>query len=166
MSDIIFLHGLESGPKGAKFHALEAAGFRVTSPDMRERMLAERVAMATALLRERPGLVVVGSSYGGLTGLHAVALAADAGAAPKALLLLAPALGLVEPPVTDREVGPVVPTRILHGTGDEICPISISRAFAEAHPELVRLEEVEDTHRLAASLPRIVAMVRELCAPG
>lgn len=51
------------------------------------------------------------------------------------------------------------PTLIVHGTQDETVPIASSRVYAAAHPELVRLVEVDDDHRLAASLPRIEAEV-------
>jgi pimeloyl-ACP methyl ester carboxylesterase len=49
-----------------------------------------------------------------------------------------------------------VPTLIIHGTGDDVVPISHSRAFAAGKPN-VRLVEVDDGHELVASLPRILA---------
>lgn len=54
---------------------------------------------------------------------------------------------------------PVVPcpTLVVHGTRDEVVPIEGSRRYAAAHPDRVRLVEVDDDHGLVASLPTIVA---------
>lgn len=49
------------------------------------------------------------------------------------------------------------PTLILHGVADEVVPIETSRAYAAAHPERVRLVELDDDHALARSVDRIGA---------
>jgi uncharacterized protein len=49
-----------------------------------------------------------------------------------------------------------VPTLILHGTGDDVVPVSHSRAFAEGKSH-VRVVELDDNHELVASLPTILA---------
>ena len=49
-----------------------------------------------------------------------------------------------------------VPTLILHGTRDDVVPVSHSRAFA-AGKSHVRVVELDDNHELVASLPTILA---------
>ncbi|NCQ34247.1 hypothetical protein GW813_04035 [bacterium] len=92
--DVIFCHGLESGPHGRKYHALIRA----------------------------------------------------------------------EPPADTMRLYAPVPTVIIHGKGDEVVPIAVSRDFAAAYPDDVRLIEVDDEHGLAQSLDRIVAETRALLA--
>ena len=48
----------------------------------------------------------------------------------------------------------------MHGTHDSVIPIEISRSFAEKHG--VRLVEVDDDHRLAASCTMIVELVKQV----
>lgn len=48
-----------------------------------------------------------------------------------------------------------VPTRIIHGLRDDVVPIEGSRAWAKSRPH-VKLVEVDDTHELGASIPRIL----------
>ncbi len=51
-----------------------------------------------------------------------------------------------------------VPTLIVHGIGDEIVDIGLSRAFAKDRPH-VRLVEVDDGHELVRSLGRITSEI-------
>ncbi len=48
------------------------------------------------------------------------------------------------------------PCLVIHGRGDETCPVEVSRQFAEGRPN-VRLVEVDDGHELLESLPVIFA---------
>ena len=48
------------------------------------------------------------------------------------------------------------PTRIVHGTRDEVVPVETSRRYAAARP-LVTLREVDDDHGLLASVEAIAA---------
>ncbi|MFW6050571.1 MAG: YqiA/YcfP family alpha/beta fold hydrolase [Myxococcota bacterium] len=52
------------------------------------------------------------------------------------------------------------PTVIVHGRRDPTVPIEGSRAYAAAHPERVRLVEVDDDHALMGSLDTILGEVR------
>jgi pimeloyl-ACP methyl ester carboxylesterase len=56
-----------------------------------------------------------------------------------------------------------VPTLILHGCGDEVVPIELSRRFA-AGQRHVRLIELDDGHQLAASLPAIASAADQFLA--
>jgi alpha-beta hydrolase superfamily lysophospholipase len=97
---ILFLHGLESGPHGGKYHALCRAGWTVEAPDCTAVSdIRERVVRARASLRTLDGPVhVVGSSFGGLAAVFLwEALEASERTAIATMLLLAPALHLELP---------------------------------------------------------------------
>lgn len=51
------------------------------------------------------------------------------------------------------------PVTIVHGVRDDVVPIEISRAYAAMHPG-VRLVELDDDHRLHASIPEVFEIVR------
>lgn len=147
---VVFCHGLESGPHGRKYHALVDAGLAVDAPDFRGEDLPTRVEhLRRALAATDAQVVLVGSSFGGATAV----LAAHDSPCVRAMVLCAPALRLVD--VARPAPTPCV---IVHGTGDDVCPIEHSRAYAEH--DGVRLIEVDDDHRLAASMARIVDEVR------
>jgi uncharacterized protein len=57
-----------------------------------------------------------------------------------------------------------VPTLIVHGQGDEIVDIRLSRAFA-AGKRHVRLVELPDAHELTATLPRTLAEAQAFLHP-
>ncbi len=158
---VLFCHGLESSPTGRKYQALRAAGFAVESPDFRGQDLAARVATLRPHLHGDAELVLVGSSYGGITALCAAIQHVEAGGRLRGLLLCAPALGRYEPPADAMRLWPPARTIILHGRGDEIVPLQVSQAFAAEHPE-VQLVVVDDGHTLAGSVGAIVAATRSL----
>jgi pimeloyl-ACP methyl ester carboxylesterase len=152
--ELVFCHGLESGPHGRKYHAMKTAGLPVVSPDFQGQALAARVEKLVATLGdERP--VLVGSSYGGLVAVCASAML-PAPPLP-GILLCAPALGRAELPADRLDLSPRCPVVIIHGKEDEVVPIEVSRRYAGNYPELVELIEVDDDHSLAASVDRIVS---------
>lgn len=162
--DVLFCHGLEGSPEGTKVRAMRAAGISVDAPDFRGKVLGERIAQLAARLDAldpaRP-LLLAGSSYGGAV---AAWTAMQRPGRFHGLLLLAPALHHAEPPVPSHAAyRPVpIPTIILHGTRDTVVPLSASEAYAARAPAGVDLRRVDDDHRLAASLPLIVAAIAEL----
>lgn len=160
---LIFCHGLESSPHGRKYQALLAAGLDPISPDFQGQDLATRVETLLPVLRANDGAVVVGSSYGGITALCAAIRHVEAGGRIRGLVLCAPALMRFEPPADAMRLYPPAPTILIHGRGDDVVPAQVSVDFAAEHPE-VRLELVDDDHRLAASVDRMVAAARELLA--
>ena len=160
---LIFCHGLESSPHGRKYQALLAAGLDPISPDFQGQDLATRVATLLPVLRANDGAVVVGSSYGGITALCAAIRHVEAGGRIRGLVLCAPALMRFEPPADAMRLYPPAPTILIHGRGDDVVPAQVSVDFAAEHPE-VCLELVDDDHRLAASVDRMVAAARELLA--
>jgi pimeloyl-ACP methyl ester carboxylesterase len=158
---VVFVHGLEGRPDGAKPTALREGGFEVFAPDGRGRSLADRIAGAQRAIDAHPGAILVGSSYGGLAAAWIASVRPDD---LRGLVLLAPALFVVEPPVGDPaglQVSATLPTRVLHGTADAVVPVACSRRFVAANPHAV-LTEVDDDHALRGSLPELVAAVRAL----
>jgi len=149
---VLFCHGLESGPHGSKFVALEAAGYEVIAPDCRGMNLAERVEVVTALLREHRPLVV-GSSYGGVT---AVLAAERAGVDLPGMVLCAPALERAEAPnEAPDKLKALCPTAVVHGVHDDVIPMAVSERFVERTG--AKLVKVDDDHRLSASCGTLVA---------
>ena len=151
---VLFCHGLESGPHGSKFKALEAAGYCVKSPDCRAlRTLDQRVQVIAPLLRELSPLTV-GSSFGGVT---AVVAAIKTQQRLPGIVLCAPALNMA-PWVEDHLLA--YPITIVHGTMDDVIPIEYSRRYAAKTK--AKLIEVEDDHRLHNSMDVILDAVSQL----
>jgi hypothetical protein len=154
---LVFLHGLESGPHGSKYHALRELDPDLLAPDCTGLTgIAERLDVIEADLASIDRMVIVGSSFGGLAALlfaqrqhnrHRVA----------ACLLCAPALPLAAPGsitwLPER-------TTVLHGTRDEVIPYRVSEEFCATHG--IRLVPVDDDHRLAASAALMVSLTEEL----
>ena len=159
---VLFAHGLEGHPDGRKPTAMRSAGLHVVSPDGRRQPLAARIAGLEAALAGLHRPVLVGSSYGGLAALE---LAGRRHASLRGLVLCAPALIRVEPPVADPDALTVpasLPCTVLHGVHDGVIPVAASQRLAARCPH-VRLLELDDDHRLAASLDALVAAVQALC---
>jgi alpha/beta superfamily hydrolase len=85
---VIFLHGMESSPKGTKATYL-GEQFDAISPALRRLRLTEQVDATQQILDENPA-VIIGSSLGGLA---AIGLANRCPARISHLILLAPAVG-------------------------------------------------------------------------
>ncbi|MEY3013905.1 MAG: hypothetical protein RIT45_2640 [Pseudomonadota bacterium] len=155
---IVFLHGLESGPHGGKYRSLAARFGEVASPDCEGLLDIEpRLQRARACLDALAGpVVLVGSSFGGLLGL---VLAGERPEQVRGLVMLAPALHGVPSAWMRR---PAAATRIVHGRGDDIVPIEASRRFAAQTG--VTLLEVDDGHRLTDSHAEMLAAVQDVLA--
>lgn len=148
---MIFLHGLESGPHGAKYHALLTRG-AVLAPDFQDcPTLEERIVVAEAATRGMTNLCLIGSSFGGLLAAVMYQRYPDR---ISSYLLLAPALHRAEAIEVNR-----VPDRalVIHGVHDDIVPISAVRDFSDRFK--VPLTEVDDGHRLSDSIPQMLAAV-------
>jgi len=158
---VLLAHGLEGRPDGTKATALREAGFEVVAPDGRQKTLFERINDLEDALEGLSEVVLVGSSYGGLAAL---VLAARHAHKLRGLVLLAPALVWSEPPVEDPaalQVPPEVPCIVIHGVGDAVIPVDVSRALAARSPHIA-LWERDDDHLLRKALPQLIAAVRQL----
>jgi len=157
--EIIFCHGLETGPHGRKYHAMREAGLEVVAPDFQGMPLAARVSKLIPILEASTAPVIVGSSYGGITAVCAAIHVVEAGARITGMVLCAPALARAEPPADSMDLYAPAPTLIVHGTRDDVCPIEVSRTFAAANANTT-LVEVDDEHALPDSIDVIIEATR------
>lgn len=160
---LVFLHGLESGPHGSKFQLLQGLGLgEVLAPDCEGvQDVAQRMAMIEADLGETPQLLLVGSSFGGLMALLYAAAHPQQIAG---LVLCAPAVHRPElvdlPGSPGGGALPAVPVRVLHGRQDAVVPLAPVQAYCAAQG--LALTVVDDGHRLAESHAELAALVREV----
>jgi pimeloyl-ACP methyl ester carboxylesterase len=140
----IFIHGLESSNQGTK-----ARFFREKYPDMIipdfEGPLQKRLQKLEKVLSGQCAITLIGSSFG---GLMATIFAIDHPARVERVILLAPALPMLEALPDKREKSVPVPVWLYHGTADTLLPpdtvIPVARRiFTDLH-----LHEVEDNHML------------------
>lgn len=145
---VIFSHGKESGPNGAKIQLLakiaQQMGFETHSIDYTHcTHVSERVELLENFMVENKAQkqVLVGSSMGGY-----VATVAARNFALEGLFLMCPALYLPNYPVqTYRPITHKI--EIVHGWQDETVPYQNSIQFGQktnAHLHLI-----EDNHRLS-----------------
>ncbi len=139
----VFIHGLESSSQGTKALYLRRRYPEMIVEDF-SGTLKEKMERLTALLAGKSGLVLTGSSYG---GLMAVLFALDHPDQVARLILLAPALTLPEfdPPVEAKLEIPVI---IYHGENDELIPGPLLKAVAERHFLNLKFHLVADDHSL------------------
>jgi len=161
---IILSHGSGSGPDATKVSALaalaESLGWRTQRPDYRAddarghaASVAPRIARLRAIIEalEAPP-VLVGSSMGAfVSGLVSLDV-------PVAGLLLLATPSEIPGYARKFELRPAVPTLLIHGWRDEVCPQAGVQAFAARRclPLLV----LDDDHRLGSSMATIGAQFR------
>ncbi len=164
---VIFSHGKESGPWGAKITAMAAVvrdlGGAVESVDYRGiDDPRARVARLIEVGRDCAApIALVGSSLGG----HVSAAAARALDA-RGLFLLAPAFYMPGFEAhTPRDCG--CPAAIVHGWRDEVVPVDHSIRWARE--QLAELHVLDSDHRLQDRIPEIGRLLRaflESLGPG
>ena len=165
-STVILSHGLESGPQATKVSALAEVcadlGWDSVRPDYRA-IDARRDPMAidertAQLLAHVPGegrLVFAGSSMGAFVSGFASLQRRCEG-----LFLLA--LPTVVRGYPQAFAAAAVPTTLVHGWNDDICPVDAAIAFARERG--ARLHLVADDHRLSAHVDYCAAMFRHFLA--
>jgi len=160
VQQVVFVHGKESGPRGAKSLALAAAarrcGWRFFSPDLRATSDPdERVELLLEAVPPGPGpLLLIGSSMGGY-----VATCASARLGPATLLLLAPAFYL--PGYRDQDPCPHAGrTVVVHGRDDVLIPPTLAWRFVTRHGAEFHL--FADGHPLTASIPFLEQLLTRL----
>jgi pimeloyl-ACP methyl ester carboxylesterase len=141
---IVFIHG-SSGDKSQTYKArlLREIFPGMLTPDF-DGDLSERMAQLRAMLGNKTGWTLIGSSLG---GLMAALFATQAPGQVRKLVLLAPALTLAEfaviPPASID-----IPTIIIQGTQDELIPLQAARELAEKTFTHLTYLVVDDDHRL------------------
>jgi pimeloyl-ACP methyl ester carboxylesterase len=159
INTVVFSHGKESGPWGAKITAMAAVvralNLGVESIDYRGiEDPGQRVEKLIAAGRSLPApLVLVGSSMGG----HVSAAAAKPLNA-RALFLLAPAFYM---PGFEKYTPQEVPANvaIVHGWHDDIVPVENSLRWAREHQ--AALHVLNSGHRLEDQIDAICNLLRD-----
>lgn len=155
---VVFSHGKESGPWGAKITAMAAVvrelDLAVESVDYRgmdDPALRVRKLIEVGAGLEQP-LVLVGSSMGG----H-VSAAAAGRLKPRGMFLLAPAFYMAGyEQYTPQDVA--CPTAIVHGWSDDIVPVQNAIRWAGEHR--ATLHVLDSGHRLEDQIEAIGALLR------
>ncbi len=137
-----FLHGLDSSSKGTK-----GQWFKEHFPDMLlpdfEGSLTRRMEQLESICSGQKDLLLVGSSFGGLMATcYGLAHPENC----RSLILLAPALNFEEfspPPVP---IG--VPTLLVIGSHDDVCPPEIVLPRAEETFADLKTSVLDDDHML------------------
>ena len=154
---LVFLHGLESGPYGSKWRSLQELG-TVISPDCQGlSSLDERMGVIEAALAGHDDLLLVGSSFGGLAALQYIQNAEQASKV-KGLVLCAPALHC--PEMLNIVAPPTCPTWLLHGLDDDVVPADVVVAYALRYRVPTVL--VRDGHRLQQSTDVMMRLVKNI----
>ncbi|MGA8277394.1 MAG: alpha/beta hydrolase [Rhodanobacteraceae bacterium] len=160
---VILSHGLDSGPRATKVSALaeiaETLGWNSVRPDYRSidaernaRSIDARIAHALAQTPAEGRIVFGGSSMGAfVSGLSSLARACEG------LFLLA--LPIEIEGVARRFVAANVRTTLIHGWGDELCPVDATIAFARERGDTLHL--VADDHRLSHHVDYCAQVFRE-----
>ena len=147
MSTPIFLHGLDSSTQGTKARWFRAhfpqVGMRDYSGD-----LSQRLAQLEEQVQGLEGLILVGSSFG---GLMATCFALRYPERCRRLVLLAPALNFGEYRAPTTKI--TVPTLLIMGRHDTVCPPHLVQPQAEATFSDLELRIEDDDHMLHTSFP-------------
>lgn len=146
----MFIHGLESSNQGTK-----AVFFREKYPDMITPHftgpLPQRMDKLHSILSDQTGIVLVGSSFG---GLMASLFTMENEERVRKLILLAPAIHGMEL-APSRETKVALPVWIYHGTQDEVIAIGgVEKAARSVFADL-RFDAVDDDHFLHKTFKKI-----------
>jgi pimeloyl-ACP methyl ester carboxylesterase len=143
MSLRMFIHGLDSSNQGTK-----SIFFRERYPDMIipnfTGNLQERMAQLEEILSDTSGIILVGSSFG---GLMASIFAMQYESRVERLILLAPAINMIpKSPYVKRKIS--VPAHVYHGTHDEVIPLEDVEKEAKKLFQHLTFNMVDDDHFL------------------
>jgi predicted alpha/beta-hydrolase family hydrolase len=160
---IVLPHGLESGPNATKVTALAEvaaqAGFDSVRPDYLDldalhdvNRIDDRIARLIQHVPKDTPVILAGSSMGAFTSALA------------SLELHCVGLFLIALPVaiqgyTRKVDAASVPTVLVHGWNDELCPVDEAIAFARARGDAITL--VADDNRLSSHVDFIAEQFRQ-----
>lgn len=139
----IFIHGLESSNQGTK-----AIFFRKHFPDMVipnfTGELSERMDKLNEILKGKSGIILVGSSFG---GLMASLFAMEDETRVDRLILLAPAINYLDSSgYRTKRIS--IPAWIFHGTKDDVITLQAVEDMAENYFTNLIFNRVDDDHFL------------------
>ena len=146
----IFIHGQESSSQGNK-----AVFFRELFPEMIipdfVGDVSTRMLKLKKILVDKKGIIMIGSSLG---GLMAALYAFQNQDRMKKLILLAPAINLPDfSEYLSKKL--TLPVYIFHGKHDEIIPLKAIQAIAENVFTDLTFTVMEDDHRLSRTFTSI-----------
>jgi alpha/beta superfamily hydrolase len=156
---LILSHGLESGPDATKVSALsriaQPLGFDSVRPDYRDldagrdvARIDDRIARLKQHAPKRRSVILAGSSMGAfISGFASLEL--------DCVGLFLIALPVAIPGYARKFCAAPVPTALVHGWDDELCPVDDAIAFARARGDAITL--VRDDHRLSAHVDFVAA---------
>lgn len=161
---IILSHGLESGPDATKVTALakvaDELGWVSCRPDYRDldasrdlQAITARTARAVAAAPASGRVIFAGSSMGAFISGFASMQRECA-----ALFLMALPVG-IKGYAFDYKAA-TVPTVLVHGWRDDLCPVNAVIEFARARGDTLHL--VDDDHRLGAHVDYCAEAFRQL----
>lgn len=139
----IFIHGLDSSSNGTKANWFRQNYPEVLLPDFNG-SFSERLKKLQGITAGQEGLIMIGSSYGGLI---AAAFALEQPRQVKRLVLLAPALNTPEFAGYPASACPV-PVLIVLGRHDTVCPPVEVLPAACHHFTNLTIHQTDDDHRL------------------
>lgn len=159
---LILSHGLESGPEATKVTALariaDASGFRSVRPDYRDldahrdvRYIGERIARLKSHAPADTPVLLAGSSMGAF-------VSALASTELNCVGLFLIALPVAIPGYARAFEAARVPTALVHGWNDEICPVGAAVEFARGRGDAITL--LRDDHRLGNHVEHIAELFR------
>jgi len=157
---VILSHGLESGPEATKVSALAAVadelGFAAVRPDFRDldasrdvSGIDDRIARLVAQAKPERAVVLAGSSMGSFAS-------GFASQRMNCLALFLIALPIRIPGYSRDFQAREVPTALVHGWHDELCPVDETVAFARKRGDQITL--LDDDHRLSAHVDFIARL--------
>ncbi len=159
MTNVIFIHGLESSGQGFKGQLFRKEIPGCLTPDFKEYipgilskiLLKERMAELVSILRDKSSWVVIGSSFGGLMG---TIYTFQNPTKVARLILLAPLLAT--PELNPKKFPPIdVSVVIYHGKRDQVVSIKPTRTRAEQLFVNLTYNVVDDDHYLHPTVQAI-----------
>jgi pimeloyl-ACP methyl ester carboxylesterase len=159
VSNIIFIHGLESSGHGFKGNLFRKIIPQILTPDFYafsnkislKDILQTRMSELETIIANKMNWIIIGSSFGGLMGTLFVLQNPDK---VKLLILLAPFLNsnLLQ---VEAYQSVNIPVIVYHGTKDNIVLASKSRECAERLFSNLTYNLVEDDHQLHKTVSNI-----------
>jgi pimeloyl-ACP methyl ester carboxylesterase len=142
MTNILFLHGLDSSSQGTKGRYFSELFPEIVCLDF-SGSLEQRLSQLEEICRDLDDIVLIGSSFG---GLMATSFAIKNPLRVSRLILLAPALNFADftPPI--RKVS--TPTLVVMGDQDTVCPPALVLPLAKDTFADLEIQMSEDDHLL------------------
>jgi len=159
MSNIIFIHGLESSGKGFKGQLFQRIFPGCLTPDLKAfnpqlsypELLKIRMDELSKILKDIEPWILIGSSFG---GLMAALYTLEFPTKVSKLILLAPFLDTPLLKISKFQ-SIEVPTTIFHGKYDNIVPIEASHSVAKKLFKNLYYNIVEDDHQLLKTVVKL-----------